>query len=136
MAHTPLDVLPDANLAVIQYLRSLTQITTLVASDHIISQIPTVPSYPYILVQLAGGQGVWPGLDKPTVQIDCMGGLQEDANLIARTVRAAIWAISNDVVTEGILASGFDEMPPSWMPDMSVTPPISRYTARYKVILH
>ena len=136
MAHLPLSVLPDATLGVIQYLRSLTEITALVASDHILTQIPVTPTYPYILVQWAGGRGIWPALDEPSIQIDVLGGTQVMCNQIARTVRAGIWAIANDIVAAGILVSGFDEMPPAWMPDMVSVPPLSRYTARYRVILH
>ena len=137
MAHYPLDVLPDPSLAVLEYLRSVPQVLAQVAdAEHILTQIPENPSYPYILVQQAGGRGMWPALDKPTIQIDALGGDQPTCNTIARTVRAAIWAIANDITAAGVLVEGADEVAPAWIPDMSVVPPISRYTARYSVILH
>ena len=144
MAHYPLKVLPDPTLAVITYLSSLSEVTSLVAADHILTKIPVSPTYPYILVQQAGGKGNWPGIDEVAIQIDVIGGIQELCNLITRTVRTAIWSIANDVITvtsnnvtsTAILVEGKDESGPSWMPDMEPVPPLSRYTARYAITLH
>ena len=144
MAHYTLNVLPDPTLAVITYLQSISQVTNLVASDHILTQIPLSPSYPYIFVQQGGGRGIWPAIEDASIQIDVVGGTQQVCNLIARTVRAAIWAIANDVVSftsnsvtiTVALVKGEDEVAPSWMPDLVSNPALSRYTARYAITLH
>ena len=144
MAHYTLDVLPDPTLSVISYLKSISEVTALIAGDHILTAIPTKPDYPYILVQQAGGKGNWPAIDVVAIQVDVLGGTQSRCNHIARTVRAAIWAIANDSVTVSsdgstltvVLVKGEDESGPSWMPDMVPVPPLSRYTARYAVTLH
>jgi len=45
-------------------------------------------------------------------------------------------AIANDTVTEGVLVSASEEVGPQWIPDAVVVPPLPRYVARYRVILH
>ena len=88
------------------------------------------------MVQEAGGSSIWPAIDNPTLQIDTVGGSKALCNQIARTVKAAVVSIANDTVPEGVLSSGHEEMRRAWIPDTIPTPPLSRYTARYSVILH
>jgi len=133
----PLAVDRDATLATIQYLRTVTALVpTLIASDHIVTEIPTSPTYPYVVVQEAGGSSIFPAIDVPTLQVDTVGGSKALCNQIARTVKAAVVAIANDIVPEGVLSSGHEEMRRAWIPDTVPTPPLSRYTARYSVTLH
>ena len=132
----PVYVQPDAVLAMLQYLRLRTELTTLIAADHLVTEIPTTPTYPYVLVQLAGGSGIWPAIDNPTMQVDAIGGTKVQCSLIARTVRACIWSIANDVVPAGVLSSSHEEMAPAYIPDTVPTPPLPRFTARYSVLLH
>lgn len=134
----PLTVLPDAVLATQQYLRLRPEITALTAATKVVSELPSSTDYstPYVVVQWAGGIGHWPAIDEPAVQIDVVGGTKYLCGQAARTVRAAVWAIANDVVPEGVLASGFEEVAPSWLPDTVPVPPLPRYTARYRIITH
>jgi hypothetical protein len=136
----PIVVMPDPLLAVQQYLASKTEITTLIAAAKIVTEIPfTSPSYPYVVLQWGGGLGIRPGIDEPSIQVDVIGKDKGDKALvgkISRTIRAVIWAIANDVVVAGTLVSGSDEMPPSWMPDTINVPPLPRYVARYRILLH
>ena len=132
----PVAVMPDAVLAVLQYLRARPELTALLPAASIVTEIPSNPTYPYVLVQLAGGTGIWPALDEPAMQIDTVGGAKPLCAQIARTVRGCIWAIANDVVPAGVLASGWDQMPPAYIPDTIPTPPLPRFTARYSVLLH
>jgi hypothetical protein len=130
-------VMPDPLLAIRQYLISKTEITTLVPATNIVTQIPAVnPTYPYVILSWGGGLGIWPGIDEPSIQIDVVGGTKIVCGQIARTIRAAIWAIANDIVAAGVLVSGTDEMPPSWLPDPTSIPPQPRYVARYRILLH
>jgi hypothetical protein len=133
----PIRVLPDAVLCVLQYLRSKTVVTSLISADKIVTTIPASgTSYPYVLVQLMSSDGMWPAMDRASFQVDVVGGTKADNYTLARSIRAAIWAIANDTVSAGVLVSASEEVGPQWMPDMIPTPPLSRYTARYSVIVH
>lgn len=133
----PINILPDAELAVIQYLRARSEVTSLVPASRITTALPSSATYPYITVTRAGGNALqaW-AIDQPSLQIDVWGGLKEDCYAVAAAIRACIVAIRNDQVSEATLVSGFEELGPQWMPDMVTTPPLSRYVARYQVVLH
>jgi len=132
----PRAVLPDGVLAVQQYLRGLAEVTALIDAAKIVTELPKAPVYPYVIVQWAGGLGHWPAMDEPAIQIDVIGGTKFACGLLTRTVRAAMWAIANDVVPEGVLVSGQEEVAPSWLPDTIPIPPLPRYVARYRVLTH
>lgn len=127
-------VLPDPLLCLLQYLRARSEVTALVTSANIITELPPNPSYPYVLLTWAGGDGIWPAIDEAAIQVDVVGGTKPACGLLARTVRAAVWAIRNDTVAAGTLASGSEEIAPQWMPDEIPVPPVPRYTARYRII--
>lgn len=144
----PVYVLPDPMLALAQYLRLRPELTALVPASNIITQSPATLVYPYVLITLAGGGSAapWPAVDEASMQIDVItdniftvagrSAGQSVSSLIARTVRAAVWAISNDVVPAGCLSAGFEELAPQWFPDVVTTPPLARFMARYRIILH
>ncbi len=134
----PLPSLKDDELALIQYLRSVSAVTALVPAARITTELPPSPAYPVVLVQRAGGQGIWPSIDDSALQVDVVddAGKRYECKQLAQTVRAAIWAIANDVVAEATLASGSEEIGPQYMPDTVPVPPLPRYTARYRVLLH
>ena len=132
----PVYVQPDAVLAVLQYLRLRPELIALLPAASIVTEIPSTPTYPYVLIQEGGGTGIWPAIDEPALQIDTVGGAKALCSQIARTVRGCIWAISNDVVPAGVLCSGADTMRMAYIPDTVPTPPLARFTARYSVLLH
>lgn len=140
----PLTQYPDDELALIQYLRTITEVTALVPGTRITTELPPSPTYPVVLVQRAGGVGIWPALDDAALQVDVIAAARSDAapntrrqcKVLAQTVRAAILAIANDTVAEGVLASGSEEVGPQYLPDTIPNPPLPRYTARYRVITH
>ena len=132
----PVAVMPDAVLAVLQYLRLRPELTALLPAASIVTEIPSNPTYPYVVIQEGGGTGIWPAIDEPALQIDTVGGPKPLCSQIARTVRACIWAIANDVVPAGVLVSGADTMRLAYIPDTIPTPPLARFTARYSVLLH
>jgi hypothetical protein len=132
----PLSVLPDATLAVIQYLRTVAAVTSIVPAEQILTRLPSSPTYPVVLVTRIGGVAAVPQrVDEASIQIDAVGGDEATSSVAARTVRAAILAIANDTVPEAVLVSGFDLTGPQWIPDATVTPPLSRFVARYSVYL-
>lgn len=134
----PLAPLPDDELALIQYLRTVSAVTALVPAARITLELPPSPTYPVVLIQRAGGVGIWPALDEPALQVDCVAaaGQRRACKVLAQTVRSAILAISNDVVGEGVLASASEEIGPQYLPDTIPNPPLPRYTARYRVLMH
>lgn len=133
----PITVLPDAELAVIQYLRSRTEVTSLVPADRITTTRPPSPTYPLVTVMRIGGLATaWQQIDEPALQVDVVGGTRHQCQEIARTVRAALLAIRNDTVSEGVLASASEEVGPQYLADNVVVPPLPRFVARYQVRLH
>lgn len=133
----PISVLPDAELALIQYLKAQPLVTALVSGERITTTLPPKPSYPHVTIKRVGGTAVaWQHIDSAALQVDVWGGSRYDCQRIARTIRAAIVAIYNDQVNEAILVSGFEEVGPQWLPDTVTVPPLSRFTARFQVLLH
>jgi hypothetical protein len=133
----PLSVLPDAELALTQYLRSISELVALVPTSRISTQLPPKPVYPVVLVSRTGGSPVvWQTLDEPALQVDVIGGDKATCSLIMRTVAAAILAIRNDIVAEAVLSSAYEEIGPAWIPDTVPIIPIPRYVARFRVLLH
>ena len=133
----PINVLPDAELAVIQYLRSRSEVTTLVPSERITTTRPASPEYPLVMVQRIGGLAdAWQQIDEPALQVDVVGGSRYQCQELARTIRACLLAIRNDTVTEATLVSGAEEVSIQWLPDQVVVPPLARYVARYRVLIH
>lgn len=133
----PVSVLPDGELALIQYLRSRTEVTALVPADRITTTLPPKPDYPVVLVKRIGGTSVaWQRIDEPAFQVEVVGGSRYQCQELARTVRACILAIYNDAVAEAVLVSAAEEVGIQWIPDQVVVPPLSRFVARYQVLLH
>ena len=134
----PLTQYPDDELALIQYLRTVPEVTALVPGTRITTELPPSPTYPVVLVQRAGGVGIWPALDDAALQVDVVAaaGARRACKVLAQTVRAAVLAIANDIVPEGVLASASEEIGPQYLPDTVPVPPLPRYTARYRVITH
>lgn len=134
----PLTQYPDDELALIQYLRTIPAVTALVPSARITTELPPNPTYPVVLIQRAGGVGIWPALDDAALQVDVVAdaGQRRACKILAQTVRAAVLAIANDIVPEGVLVSASEEIGPQYLPDTIPNPPLPRYTARYRVITH
>lgn len=132
----PVNVLPDGELALIQYLRSRTEITDFVPADRITTALAPQPTYPVVLVRRIGGLVKSWQIDEPAFQVEVVGGSRYQCQQIARAVRACILAIRNDTVTEATLVAGFEEVGIQWIPDNVVVPPLPRFVARYQVLLH
>ena len=132
----PIVAAPDDELAVIEYLRGLTQVTALVPAASITTQLPPSPVYPVVLIQRIGGQMIWPALDEPAIQVDVLGVTKVAAKTLMMVIRAALLAIANDIVPAAVLASAYEEVGPSWLPDTIPIPPVPRYVARFRILLH
>lgn len=133
----PIVVLPDDELALLQYLKARPEVTALLPANRMSTEMPAKPTYPLLLVTRAGGPAHdRASIDEPALQVDVLGGDKRTCKRITQTVRGAILAIANDTVAEGVLVSAAEEVGPAWFPDTIPTPPIPRYTARYRVLLH
>ena len=132
----PVNLQPDAELALIQFLRSRTEITSLVPADRITTTRPSEPTYPLVLVMRIGGLANNWQIDEPAFQVEVIGGSRYQCQQIARTIKACILAIRNDVTSEAVLVSGSEEVGVQWIPDSLVVPPLPRFVARYQVLMH
>lgn len=138
----PITVLPDDELALLQYLRASPEVTALVDPGRITTQLgpqPGLDAAPAVLVTRLMGVGnstpYW--VDEPVLQVDVVGPAdRRTCKVLAQTVRAAVVAIANDTVDEGVLCSASEEIPPQWLPDTLSNPPLPRFTARYRIVLH
>lgn len=132
----PLAPLADDELALLQYLRGVPEVTALVPAARITLELPPSPAYPVVLVtRMLGTTLAW-GIDEPSVQVDVIGGTREQCKRLTQTVRAAILAIANDRVPEAVLCSAMEETGPTWLPDTVPTPPLPRYVCRFRLIVH
>lgn len=133
----PVNVLPDAELALIQYLKARTEITALIPAARITTALPPQPTYPCVTVTRMGGSAlVWQRIDEPDFQVEVWGGSRFECNTLARTVRACIMSIRNDTVSAGVLVSAGEQVGMQWMPDDVTVPPTSRFVGRFSVLIH
>lgn len=133
----PISVLPDAELAVLQYLRAQSIVTDLVPAERITTALPKEPAYPYVTVKRIGGRAVqWQRVDSAALQVDVWGGSRYECQEVIRTIRATLLAIYGDKVDEANLVSASEEVGPQWLPDTVMVPPLPRFTARFQVLLH
>lgn len=128
----PIYVQPDIVKLVVGFLRAQSEVTDLVPAEQIRGQVGDDPTFPLVRVtRITDTAAVEspPVLDAVTVQLDCWGGNNRQAERIAATCKAALVYrgpnYSNDegvvtnVVTRGI----------SNLPDDGFAPPRERYIA-------
>lgn len=135
----PITVLPDAELAVIQYLRAQSTVTALVPASRITTTLPPKAAFPAVTVKRIGGKAVhWSRIDEAAIQIDVWNDYAKrgECQDLARAIRAAILAIYGDKVDEANLVSASEEVGPQWLPDQVTVPPLARFVARFSVLLH
>lgn len=135
----PISVLPDAELAIIQYLRAHSEVTDLVPAARITTTLPPKAVFPAVTVKRIGGTALhWARVDEAAVQVDVWHDYAKrgECQDIARAVRATVLAIYGDKVDEANLVSASEEVGPQWLPDSVTVPPLSRFVARFQVRLH
>ena len=133
----PVNVLPDAELALIEYLKARTEITSLIPAARITTALPPQPTYPCVTVTRMGGSPlVWQRIDEPDFQVEVWGGSRFECSTLARTVRACIMSIRNDTVSAGVLVSAGEQVGMQWMPDDVTIPQIPRFVGRFSVLIH
>lgn len=132
----PVAPLVDDELALIQYLRGVTEVAALIPGERITTELGANPTYPVVLVNRMAGTSIAPGVDEPAVQVEAIGGTKGECKRLTQALRAAVLAIANDVVPAGVLASATEEMGPAWLPDTVPVPPLPRYVFRVGLLTH
>jgi hypothetical protein len=130
-----LRVLPSVERLVVEYLRASTDVQALV-NQRVSTSLPSSPTFPYVtLLLVSGGELARNHLDVVTLQVDAWGGTREQADVLIRTVRAAMLQMPG--VHDGAVVSAVVTLvTPRWNPDDTVEPPKARYTCDMQVVLH
>ena len=126
-----LRVLPDAEMLVVNYLRSIEELANLYVD--IWTRIPETPALPLVRVlRVSGTPAVRQHLDVARLQVDTWADTKEDAHTVARLVQAALHDMpgSHD---EGVV-TGVDDGVFRWAPDDETG--WAGYQADYLVYLH
>lgn len=134
----PVSLLPDAELAVIAYLRGRPEITAILPASRITTALPSVPVWPALLVQRNGGRPVvQERLDRADMVLDAVGTDKAQCSLLARTAAAVLVAAAGTQVLEAgaIVQSVQLEQGPMWLPDIQSNPPLARYVVRVTAYL-
>lgn len=137
MMPNPIVGIPDDELALLQYLKARPELLAWLPAAQMRTELPANPTYPALLVTRAGGPAHDRAyVDEPAIQVDVLAADKRTAKQVTNVARACILAIANDVVAEATLVSASEEVGPAWLPDQVSVPPVPRYTARYRVLLH
>jgi hypothetical protein len=130
-----LRVLPSLERLIVEYLRGVAEVQALV-SQRVSLSLPSSPTYPLVSILLVSGEErVQRHLDAATIQVDVWGGTREQADVLARTVRAALLEMPRAHDTATVTAV-LTLVAPRWLPDELAVPPRPRYTADYQIVYH
>lgn len=119
--------LPDAELAAVTYLRTVTAVTDQV-STRIYTELPANATYPLAVVKRLGGSPVAEGtLDPASIQTEVYADSKQAARDAAAAIQAAFqdargWTGTGMYVTTTAPQTGL-----LWLPDESFHPPQPRY---------
>jgi hypothetical protein len=128
---TGLIVLPDVIELVRAYLTGVSEVTDLVPIDRITVSSPRDTSTPWVRLSRIGGLvAVWQRLDRCNLQAESYAPPGETGEqtsfLIARTLRAALFASPGFIGSDGVLTGVEDSMGLIYQPDTSRNPPTPR----------
>jgi hypothetical protein len=130
-----LRVLPSIERLVVEYLRGSADVQALV-NQRVSTALPTSPTFPLVSVLLVSGEErVQRHLDAATIQVDAWGGTKDQADLLARTVRAVLLEMPRAHDTATVTAV-ITLVAPRWLPDETSEPSRPRYTADYQIVYH
>jgi hypothetical protein len=92
--------------------------------------------YPLASVLLVSGEErVRNHLDAATVQIDAWGDTREQADTLARTIRAVLLEMPGQH-QGGVVTAVITLVAPRWLPDETVEKPRPRYTMDMQIVYH
>jgi hypothetical protein len=129
-------VLPDVEAVVIGYLKASSSVTAIVPAARIRGMLPAGPPWPFLTVHRVGGApSVEQWLDSARIEVQAWSDSAPQANLLARTVRAALHNMTG-VYTGGVVTGVDDDVGPQMVPADDLTPAPFRYVATYTVHAH
>jgi hypothetical protein len=120
-----LELLPDAEQLVSEFLRAHPRITALIG-DRVYTVLPAkAGKTPLLLVQRVGGEPPFSQplvLDIAQLQMDAYGGAKKAANGLAATARAVLTELEAHPEVASVRFHSF-----RWVPDETFSPPRPRY---------
>jgi hypothetical protein len=134
---TELDLLPDVERLVIDFLKAQAEVTTL-APGGIDTEIPKHPVWPLLRVRRVAGASTsrprW--VDRPVVQVEAYGGTRSEAHALADTTAAVLAARLEGVHDAGVVTGVRFGTGPNPMPDSDYTPARPRWLFDVTVFIH
>lgn len=123
-----LTVLPDVIPPTVAWLNARPEVTALVA-DRIGTLLPADEAWPAVRLDLIGGLTIFEQrLDQPTIQVQCFATTDLQARTVARTVRAALFAMVGHRIPNLLSVVDVDTSSPQLLPDDSRTPTVAHAT--------
>lgn len=128
-----LRLMVDVEKLVIAYLLTIDELDDLV--DDRIGSRKDKP-YPRVTVtRVGGGPGPMPAhLDPARIQLEAWSETKVEANQVARTAQAAMYAMVNVAHEDGVVTDVECTLGPSWVPDPLTSTP--RYVLDFIVRVH
>lgn len=135
---TSVDILPDAELVAIDWLRGQVEVVAL-ADDRVSNTSPSagVGGGAYLTVERIGGvPAVRRRLDRARLQVGAWASSRAEASTLARTARAALHRMEGHTGAGATVGAVRDDLGLAWLPDTVRTPPTPRYVFSVTVALH
>ena len=130
----PLRLLVDAELLTVNYLRSVADVTALVAT-RVYTALPPTPAFPLLrIIRIGGTPVVRQHLDIARIQVDSWATSKASAWRVATTAQAALHAMPDVTHPLGVVTAVEDDMGLTWSPDPETDQ--SRYVFGVALYLH
>jgi hypothetical protein len=127
-------VLPDMEQELVTWLKAQTAVTTQTTAARIATELNTATTAgPALQVTSLGGTQPWPWEAVVEFQLSAWGGTKPQANLLARTVAAAVYDLVGQAVTGGHVTGVDIRLAPLWAPDEDTNRPRYRVDAAFIV---
>ncbi len=124
-----LRLLPDVEALTVAYLLAHSSIAALVGT-RVSAELPPNPVFPCVtLTLITGTEVVRQHFDESVVQAMAWDDDRQGANLLGRTLRAALLEMPDSDHARGVVTHVRTLAGPRWFPDDSVAPPQPRYHA-------
>lgn len=131
-----LRLLPDIEALLVEYLKAHASVTAQVA-QRVSTELPRSPTFPLVSLNLVtGSEIVREHLDESVVDVFAWADEKAPANLIIRTVRAALIEAPSAPHPRGVVTSVRTLVVPRWFPDDTTPRPRPRYHASFGVTFH
>ena len=130
----PVRLLPSTEVLVVAHLKAHADVAALVGA-RIGTELYSGAASAIWVSLVTGGEQVRNHLVSAVVDVRSYGGSKDDADVLARTVHAAMHEAPGAHAT-GVVTGVETLTLPSWLPDDGFEPPRPRYVATYQLSLH